>query len=119
MNDCFTEIRYTLESGSFASWSVNDAAGFTADEISPSEIWIHHNAGFLPVGDQTPLLFTLAPDVNTNMLVAYLDDCAQIGCENFGGIPIESCPDPQDASIVGVKYRECNSLPYSNQQTIP
>lgn len=119
MNDCFTEIRYTLESGSFASWSVNDAAGFTADEISPSEIWIHHNAGFLPVGDQTPLLFTLAPDVNTNMLVAYLDDCAQIGCEIFGGIPIESCPDPQDASIVGVKYRECNSLPYSNQQTIP
>ncbi|MCB0523536.1 MAG: T9SS type A sorting domain-containing protein [Lewinellaceae bacterium] len=118
-NDCFTEIRYTLESGTFASWSVNSAAGFTADEISPSEIWIHHNAGFLPVGDQFPMLFTLAPDLNTNMLLAYLDDCAQIGCEIFGGIPIESCPDPQDASITGVKYRECNSLPYSNQTSIP
>jgi hypothetical protein len=30
----------------------------------------------------------------------------------------EACPDPINASIIGVKYRECNGLPYSNQTPI-
>jgi len=88
------------------------------DEISSSELWIHHMNGFLPVGNQTPLLFTLPYDLNTTMNIAYLDNCAMLGCEVVGGIPIESCPDPQDASIIGVKYKECGSLPYFNQTPI-
>ncbi|MDO8366253.1 MAG: LamG-like jellyroll fold domain-containing protein [Saprospiraceae bacterium] len=117
--DCFIEIRYILESGTFSTWDVNIAAGFTVDVISASELWVHHVNGFLPLGDQVPLLFTLPPDLNTTMFIAYLDDCAQLGCEVFGGILIESCPDPQDASIIGVKYRECGSLPYFNQPLLP
>jgi len=116
-SDCFTEIRYQLESGQFLTWSAT--AGFTAQQISPSEIWVRHTNVYLPVGDKVPLLFTLAPDLNTNMLVAYNDTCAMVGCDIFGGIPITSCPDPQDASIIGVKYRECGNLPYTNQTTIP
>ncbi len=118
-SECFIEIRYILESGTFSSWSVNSAAGFTVDVISPSELWIHHNQGFVPLGNQVPLLFTLPPDLNTTMNIAYLDNCAMVGCEIFGGIPIESCQDPKDASIIGVKYRECGSLPYTNQTIIP
>jgi len=114
-SDCFTEIRYILEQGTFASFIVNSAAGFTVDEISSSELWIHHMNGFLPLGDQTPLLFTLPYDLNTTMNIAYLDDCAMLGCDLFGGIPIESCPDPRNASIIGVKYKECSGLPYNNQ----
>jgi hypothetical protein len=117
-SECFIEIRYILESGTFSSYSVNSAAGFTVQEISPSELWIHHNQGFVPLGNQVPLLFTLPHDLNTTMNIAYLDECAMVGCDLFGGIPIESCPDPQDASIIGVKYRECESLPSSNQPTL-
>lgn len=117
--DCYTEVRYLLESGTFESWNVNAAAGFTVDVISPSELWVHHVNGFFPLGNQAPLLFTLPTDLNTTMYVAYLDDCFQVGCEVFGGFPIESCPDPMDASIIGTKYRECGSLPFLNQPTIP
>jgi len=117
-SECFIEIRYILESGTFSSYNVNTAAGFTVEEISPSELWVHHNQGFVPLGNQVPLLFTLPPNLNTTMNIAYLDDCAMVGCEIFGGIPIESCPDPQNASIIGVKYRECGSLPYTNQPAL-
>jgi len=117
-SECFIEIRYILESGSFSSWNVNTAAGFTVDVISASELWVHHDQGFVPLGDQVPLLFTLPYDLNTTMNIAYLDDCAMLGCDLFGGIPIESCPDPLNASIIGVKYRECNSLPYFNQPVL-
>ena len=114
-SECFIEIRYILESGQFATWGVNGAAGFTAQQISPSEIWIHHTGGFIPLGGQVPLFFTLPNDLNTTMNIAYLDDCAQVGCDLFGGIPIESCPDPQNASIIGVKYKECGGLPFNTQ----
>lgn len=117
--DCFNEIRYSLQSGTFLTTTVNSAAGFTMDVISPSEVWIHHVNGFLPLGNQVPLLFTLPTDLVTTMDVTFNDQCAQLGCVIFGGFPIESCPDPQDASIIGVKYRECNGLPYSNQPLIP
>ncbi|MBC7777178.1 MAG: hypothetical protein H7246_17230 [Phycisphaerae bacterium] len=117
-SECFIEIRYILESGTFSSFVVNTAAGFSVQEISSSELWVHHNQGFVPLGNQVPLLFTLPHDLNTTMNIAYLDDCAMVGCEIFGGIPIESCPDPKDASIIGVKYRECSSLPYSNQPVL-
>lgn len=114
-SDCFIEIRYILASGEFASWNVNAAAGYELQVVSPSELWITHSNSFLPLGDQVPLLFTLPPDLNTTIGISYLDNCAQVGCELIGGIPIESCPDPRNASIIGVKYRECGALPYINQ----
>ncbi|MBK8555225.1 MAG: hypothetical protein IPL65_05380 [Lewinellaceae bacterium] len=117
--DCFTEIWYVLESGTFSSWNVNTAAGFQVEEWGPGALRVFHNQGFLPLGNQIPLLFTLPTDLNTNMLVSYNDQCAQVGCEIIGGIPIESCPDPGDGSIIGVTYRECGNLPYSDQPLLP
>ncbi|HLP93847.1 MAG TPA: T9SS type A sorting domain-containing protein [Saprospiraceae bacterium] len=117
--DCYIELRFILTSGEFASFTVNSADGFMVQQISPSELWITHEFGFIPTGFHVPLFFTLPFDLNTSMSVAYLNDCAQLGCEIIGGWPIESCPDPQNASIIGVKYRECGSLPYTNQTTIP
>lgn len=117
--DCYIELRFILTSGEFATYTVNSADGFMVQQISPSELWITHEFGFIPTGFHVPLFFTLPHDLNTSMSVAYLNDCAQLGCEIIGGWPIESCPDPKDASIGGVKYRECESLPYIDQPTIP
>ena len=47
--DCYIEIRYILEQGTFSSWTVNAAAGFTLEVISPSELWVHHTNGFMPL----------------------------------------------------------------------
>ena len=113
--ECYTQLRLSLADGTFSNWNVIPNSGFIVEVISPSELWITHTGGFLPLGFQVPLLFTLPFDLNTSINIAYLNDCAQVGCDIFGGVPIESCPDPQNASIVGVKYKECGTLPYISQ----
>jgi PKD repeat protein len=116
--DCYIELRFILTSGEFASYTVNSDDGFMVQEISPSELWITHEFGFIPTGNKVPLLFTLPYDLNTSMSVAFDNACAQLGCEIIGGWPLDPCPDPQNASIIGVKYKECGSLPYINQTPI-
>ena len=113
--ECYTQLRLSLADGAFSNWNVIPNSGFVVEVISPSELWITHTGGFLPLGFQVPLLFTLPFDLNTSINIAYLNDCAQVGCDIFGGVPIESCPDPQNASIIGVKYKECGTLPYISQ----
>lgn len=118
-SECYTQIRLALAQGTFSSYSVNTPAGFAIQEISPSELWITHNNGFLPLGFQGPLIFTLPVGLVTTVSVAYLNDCPPgIGCELFPGPTLESCADPMDASISGVVYSECGSKPYSNQQVV-
>lgn len=117
--DCYIELRFILTQGEFASFDVNTAAGFMVQQVSPSELWVTHEFGFIPTGNQVPFLFSLPYDLTTSMSVAFLNDCAQVGCEILGGYPIDPCPDPQTASVIGVKYRECNGLPYINQDKLP
>lgn len=116
--DCYIELRFILTAGEFLSYNVNTADGFMVQQVSPSELWVTHEFGFIPTGNQVPFLFTLPYDLNTSMSVAFLNDCAQLGCEIIDGYPIDACPDPQTASVIGVKYRECNGLPYFNQDKL-
>lgn len=116
--DCYVELRFILTSGEFASYTVNSDDGFMVQEISPSELWITHEFGFIPTDFHIPLFFTLPYDLNTSMTIAFDNACAQLGCEIIGGWPLTPCPGPQDASIIGVKYKECGSLPYINQTPI-
>lgn len=117
--DCYTDILLTLSQGDFESFSANMPAGFSVEVFGPSQLRITHANGFLPLGNQAPLIFTLPFNLVTNAAIAYNDQCGMVGCDIFPGPVLESCPDPMDASIIGVKYRECGSLPYSNQKTIP
>ncbi|MBK6993664.1 MAG: hypothetical protein IPH31_01570 [Lewinellaceae bacterium] len=117
--ECYTELYLVLQQGAFVNWSANTAAGFVVQELGPTELKITHSGGFLPLGFQGPLIFTLPVGLVTTMGVSYINECPPgTGCEIFGGIPIESCPDPLNASIIGVKYRECGSLPFTNQPAL-
>ncbi len=116
--DCYTDILLTLDHGSFQNFSANMAAGFSVQSLGPTQLLITHANGFLPFGAQAPMIFTLPYGLITNVAIAYNNQCAMLGCDIFPGPVLESCPDPTDASIIGVKYRECGSLPYSNQPTI-
>jgi hypothetical protein len=117
-SECYTQIRISLEQGAFVNWV--PATGFQVQVISTSELWITHTGGFLPLGFQVPLTFTLPVGLNTNIGLAYINNCPPgVGCEIFGGIPIESCPDLQNASVTGTVYRECGLLPLSNQPIVP
>ncbi len=117
--DCYTDILITLSQGDFASYSANMPAGFSVEVFGQSQLRITHANGFLPLGSQAPMIFTLPFGLVTNAAIAYNDQCGMVGCEIIPGQLLESCPDPMDASIIGLKYRECSSLPYTNQATIP
>ncbi len=113
--DCYTDILITLSQGDFASYSANMPAGFSVEVFGQSQLRITHANGFLPLGSQAPMIFTLPFGLVANAAIAYNDQCGMVGCEIFPGQLLESCPDPMDASIIGVKYRECGNLPYSSQ----
>ena len=118
MTDCYTDILVTLSQGDFQNFSANMPAGFSVEVFGQSQLRITHVNGFLPLGNQAPLIFTLPVGLVTSAAVAYNDQCGMVGCNIFPGSILESCPDPMNASIIGVKYRECGVLPYSNQSTI-
>ena len=117
---CYTEIRLQLEQGSYANWTLNTAAGFEVEVVSQSQLSITHTSGIIPFGAFVPITFELPPGLTTPMYVAYINACPPgTGCGLFPAPVLESCPDPQDASISGVKYVECGNLPYQNQPTVP
>ena len=118
--ECYTQIRLALNQGNFSTFTINTAAGFKLDFSSSNEIWISHNQGFLPLGNQGPVIFTLPYDLTTSISVAYINDCPPgTGCELFPPPVLESCPAPTNASISGVKYRECNQAAFTNQAMVP
>jgi len=119
MTDCYTDILVALSQGDFQNFSANMPAGFSVEVFGQSQLRITHVNGFLPLGNQAPLIFTLPVGLVTSAAVAYNDQCGMVGCNIFPGPILESCPDPMNASIIGVKYRECGSLPYTNQPIIP
>ncbi len=117
--ECIPSITLLLPAGSYTSFSGNTAGGWTATEVSSGEILLTHAGSFVPIGTSFPLLFTLDFGGTVEANLNYPFTCGQgVSCTFIPGFTLESCPDPENASIIGVKYRECNASPYSNQSTI-
>lgn len=119
-SECTPSISVLIDPGEFESWSANTAGGWTGQELAPNLVQLTHTQGFVPLGTSFPIIFTLPVDLITNGNFTWEFTCGLgEGCTLFPGFELVSCPDPKDASIIGVKYRECGSLPYSNQTIIP
>jgi hypothetical protein len=119
-SECTPFIRFALESATFSDYSVNTAGGWTGTLVAPNEILMTHISGIVPIGVSFPLLFTLPPGISTAIDPLWEFTCDPgMSCFLFPAPILESCPDPQDASISGVKYRSCSASPYSNQPTLP
>lgn len=117
-SECYRNGRILVSDGSLLNLTVNTAAGFTATQISSTEIEFNHNQGFFPLGAQSPLTFCLPPSVSPTVTVLWDMYCGMgEGC--FQEIPVVGCSPPSDATISGVKYLECGQLPYSNQVLLP
>jgi hypothetical protein len=83
-------------------------------------VQLTHSNPFMPLGTSFPMIFTLPVGITTLGNFTWEYNCFPgESCTIFPGIELVSCPDPMDASIIGVKYRECGSLPYTNQTVIP
>ena len=119
-SDCFTPtITVLIDANAFETWSANTAGGWTGQELAPNVVQLTHSNPFMPIGTSFPMIFTLPVGITTLGNFNWEYTCFPgESCTIFPGIELTSCPDPMDASIIGVKYRECGSLPYSNQTTI-
>ncbi len=119
-SECTPSFTVLIDPGEFESWSANTAGGWTGQLLAPNLVQLTHSQGFVPLGTSFPMIFTLPVDLVTLGNFTWEFTCGLgEGCTLFPGIELVSCPDPKDASIIGVKYRECESLPYTNQATIP
>jgi len=117
-NECFPFLRLLLDSGSFTSWGANMQNGWTGEQISPTEILLTHSSGIIPLGASTPIGFCIPAGVTPLLSIQYDYTCPPgEGC--IFESPLDGCPVIADASIVGVKYRECANEFYSNQPTLP
>src|SRR5690349_19346377 len=54
---CYDDLRIILDSGEFTGWSTT--AGWTAVQISPTEIELNHTSGIIPFGQSLPIGFTI------------------------------------------------------------
>lgn len=111
---CYRNLRLILDSGTFTGW--NTGAGWTGTQISPTEITLEHISGIIPFGASTPIGFTITPGISPTVYFLWDNVCAMVSCES--GLAIEACTIVADATIVGVKYRECGQLPFTNQATV-
>lgn len=120
-SDCFTPtVTVLIDANAFETWSANTAGGWTGQELAPNIVQLTHSNPFMPIGISFPMIFTLPPGITTLGNFNWEYTCFPgESCTIFPGIELTSCNDPKDASIIGVKYRECGSLPYTNQTTIP
>lgn len=117
--DCFPEIHLVVESGVLLNVSANSADGFSVQFNGTNEYTITHAFGFMPLGTHGPLIFQLPVGVDASVSTYYNYNCGiGLGCDNLA-ITLNACPDPTDAAITGVKYRECNGAPYTNQALLP
>jgi hypothetical protein len=121
ISDCFTPtITVFIDANAFGTWSANTAGGWTGQEIAPNMVQLTHSSPFMPIGTSFPMIFTLPPGIITLGNFNWEYTCfPSESCTIFPGVELTSCPDPNDARIIGVKYRECGSSLYTNQTTIP
>jgi hypothetical protein len=115
--ECYDELLLFIDAGTYSSFQANSAAGWTVDQISPTEILFKHNTGNIPVGISIPGTFCLEPGFDPVLSIAWANTCDLLGC--FHDIPLMGCTIVADACILGVKYRECDQAIYSNQTLIP
>jgi PKD repeat protein len=116
-SECTPFIRLILSSGSFSGWNVS--SGYIGEQISPTEILVTHTQGFIPVGPGIPIGFSIPIGASPANLSVLWEFACGLGESCFYETTLEGCVDPMNASITGVKYKECGGLPYTNQPTVP
>ncbi len=117
-SECTPSLRLVLNSGQFATWNANTAVGWSGVLVAPNEIALSHASGLVPIGTSTPVVFSLQPGISVTAALLWDFTCG-IGESCADEEQITSCPDPANASIVGVKYRECEAKAYTNQPVVP
>ncbi len=114
-DDCYMNISLTLNAGEFTNFT--HLSGWQHNTGGPAEYTVRPFFGFVPFGLNMIAEFCVEGAPSPTLTLQWSDFCSMEGCT--ADFVVNACYDPGNASIIGVKYRECGSLPYTNQATIP
>ncbi len=117
-SECYTQLSLLLDPGSFSGWTANTQSGWTGTQVSPTEILLTYTGGFFPLGVSVPIEFSIPPGSSPLLYISWNYDCP-LGKGCFAEFQLPTCVVvPNNACVQGVKYRECGSLPFTNQPRI-
>ncbi len=113
-DDCFINVALNLDMGAFANFAA--LPGWQYNTGGPAEYTVRPFIGFIPPGSSSLAEFCIDGTTSATLTLLWDDLCILEGCA--ATFDVNGCLDPGDASITGVKYRECGSLPYTNQPVL-
>jgi hypothetical protein len=118
ITECSNNLQIVLNGGQFLSYSANGGAGWSLQVLGANYLKLTYNGGFIPIGASFPMIFCLKPGSNNPELsVTWEFTCGPgEGCAAI--LPLPACPDPNDGSIFGTKYRTCVAEPYNGSQEV-
>lgn len=114
-DNCFVNVALNLDMGAFANFIA--LPGWQYNTGGPAEYTVRPFMGFIPPGSSSLAEFCIDGTTSATLTLLWEDLCILEGCA--ATFDVNGCLDPGDASITGVAYLECESLPYSNQVTLP
>ncbi len=113
-DNCFINVALNLDMGAFANFAA--LPGWQYNTGGPAEYTIRPFIGFIPPGSSSLAEFCIDGTTSATLTLLWDDLCVLEGCA--ATFDVNGCLDPGDASITGVKYRECGSLTYTNQPVL-
>jgi hypothetical protein len=113
-DNCFSTIALNLGMGAFANFTA--LPGWQSNTGGPAEYTVRPFIGFIPPGSSSLAEFCIDGTTSATLTLLWDDLCVLEGCA--ATFDVNGCLDPGNASITGVKYRECGSLPYTNQPVL-
>ncbi len=116
-SECYTELHILLSKGTFVTWEANASEGWAAELINPSEIKFTHISGIIPIGANIPGAFSIFYGFNPVLTVLWDYSCP-LGKSCIAEFPLEGCQVITDACIDGFIYKECEELPFINQEVL-
>ena len=113
--DCYNEATLLLQAGYYTGFTANSADGWVVEQLSSTELLLTHTNGLFPVGATRTVDFQFFEPGGSGptFSVLYPNLCVMEGCA--ADFPLEGC---DGGCVSGTVYRECQSLPYSNQPPI-
>lgn len=110
-DNCFMNINLTLNAGGFTNFAA--LPGWQYNTGGPTDYTVRPSIGFIPPGSNMIAEFCVEGAPLPTLTLLWNDLCVLEGCATE--FVVDGCIDPLNASVIGVKYKECSGLPYINQ----
>ncbi|MBL7775347.1 MAG: HYR domain-containing protein, partial [Saprospiraceae bacterium] len=110
--DCYNGATLLLQAGYYTGFTANGADGWVVEQLGQTELLLTHINGLFPVGSTRAVDFTFFEPGGTDPVFSVLYPNLCLMQSYAADFLLEACPG---GCVSGTVYRECKSLPYTNQ----